>query len=36
MWYLPLRHDGATGPTIFSEVTTPSPTAAAILARSCA
>ena len=36
MWYRPLRHDGATGPTIFSDVTTPSPTAAAILARSWA
>ena len=32
----PLRHDGAAGPTIFSDVTTPSPTAAAILANSCA
>src|SRR5215510_2952615 len=36
MWYRPLRHDGVTGPTIFSDVTTPSPTAAAILANSCA
>src|SRR4051794_27856022 len=36
MWYAPLRHDGATGPTIFSLLTTPSPTAAAILASSWA
>lgn len=32
----PLRQDGAAGPVIFSEVTTPLPTAAAILANSCA
>ena len=36
MCNLPLRHVGAVGPTIFSDVTTPSPTAAAILARICA
>src|SRR6478735_12315671 len=36
MWYFPLRHVGAAGPTIRSEVTTPSPTAAAILASTCA
>ena len=32
----PFRHDGATGPVIFSVVTTPSPTAAAIFASTCA
>src|SRR5262245_14150913 len=36
MWRGPLRHDGAVGPVIFSDVTTPLPTAAAIFARSCA
>ena len=32
---MPFRHDGALGPVIFTDVTTPSPTAAAILASSC-
>ncbi len=32
----PFRHDGAAGPVIFNEVTTPLPTAAAIFANSCA
>src|SRR6202042_862789 len=36
MWRGPLRQDGAVGPVIFSDVTTPLPTAAAILANSCA
>ena len=32
----PFRHDGATGPVIFNVFTTPSPTAAAIFASTCA
>ena len=31
----PFRQDGAAGPVIFNDVTTPLPTAAAILASSC-
>src|ERR1700751_2381047 len=36
MWNGPFRHAGAAGPVIFSVVTTPSPTAAAIFASTCA
>jgi hypothetical protein len=32
----PFRHDGVTGPVIFSAVTTPSPTAVAIFANTWA
>ena len=32
----PLRQDGVLGPVIRNEVTTPSPTAAAIFASTCA
>ena len=36
MWRGPFRHDGAVGPVIFKEVTTPLPTAAAIFASNWA
>ena len=32
----PFRQEGADGPVIFNDVTTPLPTAAAILANNCA